>query len=77
MILEVVWSGAKEKAGEAGGLSSPLIGSAARLCMEHGGHALKDGPLVPAYRPKRRLVCRSCGRYARGVRLWVWLWWHI
>jgi LSD1 subclass zinc finger protein len=60
--LEVVWSGVKERAGEAGGLSSPLIGSAARLCMALGQYPRVEDrrPVVASRRGRRRVKCASC-----------------
>jgi hypothetical protein len=67
--LEVVWSGAKERAGESGGLSSPYIGSAARLCMELGTRAISEEPEKPRYPPGRVMTCFSCrGRFNRTHR---------
>lgn len=60
--LIVTWSGAKERSGEAPGLSSALIGSSARLCMEQGSNAYSETRLVRS-KPLAKRRCRSCFRW--------------
>jgi hypothetical protein len=61
--LVVVWSGATERAGTAQfALSSPLIGSAARLCVELGSHRTVDGGPRQQDKPLPKRRCRTCLR---------------
>lgn len=60
--LVSVWSGATERAGTAPGLSSPLIGSSARLCMSLGGNKRIETPVKPEYVPRKVITCWSCRR---------------
>lgn len=56
--LEVCWSAAAERAGLVPGLSSPLIGSTAQLCIQQGHHPNAEGPRQCDVRPVR--ACRIC-----------------
>ncbi|HEX2594729.1 MAG TPA: hypothetical protein VHL34_24715 [Rhizomicrobium sp.] len=67
--LEVVWSGAKERTGEAPGLSSPFIGSVARLCIEAGSNRLKEGVLKVRYQRKGYMTCQAPNCGARFKRV--------
>ena len=58
-----------ERAGVAPGLSSPLIGSTAKLGMAIGAHPLSDGALKPAYVRKGQMKCQGCGnRFERTAK---------